>query len=102
ASRPGQAPNLLSNPRDVIFSVANYLRQHGWEPGIPVFVQASLPPQATALATGGLEPTLSWAQLEAAGARPAPAPAAGLISGSLPLDARQAHLKLGVIPLEHA
>lgn len=96
------APDLIGNPRDVIFSVANYLREHGWEPDVPVFIAATLPPQAGRLADGGLTPTLSWQQLDAAGIRPLETPAAGLISGGVPPASRADHLKLGLIGLEQA
>ena len=60
---------LLSSPADAIFSVANFLRAHGWEPGLPVFAPVVLPSNAKDLAQGGLTPNYEWKQLESKGAR---------------------------------
>lgn len=62
------APDLIGKPSDAILSVANYLAAHGWRPGLPVFAPVRLPPSAHSLAQGGLEPTLTWSELAAAGA----------------------------------
>lgn len=60
--------DLTNNPRDAILSVANFLVQHGWERGRPVFAPVALPPDAGRLVDGGLAPTRTWPQLQAAGA----------------------------------
>ncbi|CAM4124234.1 lytic murein transglycosylase B [Kerstersia similis] len=64
--------DLQNNSTDAILSVANFLRQHGWVPGLPVFAPARLSPQAQALADGGLVPRQDWQALQLAGASLAP------------------------------
>ncbi|WP_189616606.1 lytic murein transglycosylase B [Pigmentiphaga litoralis] len=61
--------NLLASPDDAIASVANFLIEHGWKPGQPVFLPVRLPADPKPLVDGGLVPTLTWPQLNAAGAR---------------------------------
>ncbi|MFW8566771.1 lytic murein transglycosylase B [Orrella sp. 11846] len=68
SAQPPRAIDLEHNLDDAIFSVANFLRQHGWVPGAPVFAPVTLPADAGKLVTGGLEPTLTWSDLEHAGA----------------------------------
>ncbi len=65
--------DLLNSKKDAIASVARFLRLHGWQPGLPVFAPATLPANAGQLVTGGLNPTLSWAQLAQEGAQILPA-----------------------------
>jgi membrane-bound lytic murein transglycosylase B len=60
--------DLANNPRDAILSVGNFLMEHGWERGRPVFAPVVLPPDAGRLVDGGLAPTRTWPQLLAAGA----------------------------------
>lgn len=60
--------DLYRSIPDITASVANFLRVHGWQPGLPSFVKASLPKDPASLVTGGLQPTLSWQQLSQAGA----------------------------------
>lgn len=83
--------DLQSNPTDAILSVANFLREHGWVEGLPVFVPARLSSQAQALADGGLVPRQDWTTLQQAGARLAP--------GTTPGQAWMQH-PLGVIDLK--
>ncbi|MDX3907550.1 MAG: lytic murein transglycosylase B [Pigmentiphaga sp.] len=64
--------DLLASPSDAIVSVANFLVEHGWQRGQPVFLPVHLPGEPAALVDGGLKPTLNWSQLEAAGARARP------------------------------
>ncbi len=61
--------DLTSSPDDAIASVANFLRQHGWQPGLPVFAPVILPDNAAKLVKGGLEPTYTWDELRALGAK---------------------------------
>src|SRR5690606_33119278 len=61
--------DLHGSVSDAIASVARFLRLHGWQPGVPVFAPVAPPADAQSLVTGGLTPTLSWSELEAAGAR---------------------------------
>lgn len=60
--------DLGNSPADAIASVANFLRVHGWQPGLPVFAPVSLPLNAGKLVVGGLEPTYAWSALQAKGA----------------------------------
>lgn len=61
--------NLSGSVPDAIMSVANFLVEHGWQRGLPVFAPVTLPASASKLVDGGLKPTLDWPQLRAAGAR---------------------------------
>jgi len=60
--------DLHASVADIVMSVANFLREHGWLPGLPVFAPVTLPDDPAALVTGGLTATLDWPQLQAAGA----------------------------------
>ncbi|MGE4336770.1 MAG: lytic murein transglycosylase B [Pigmentiphaga sp.] len=101
SARPGQPPDLVNSPDDAIASVANYLLAHGWQRELPVFIDATLPGQPKSWVAGGLEPTLSWQDLQRAGARPRGAPAvAGLISA--PLASPNSDPRVGMINLDHA
>ena len=60
--------DLLGSEDDAIASVASFLRQHGWEPSLPVFAPVRLPNNAASLVDGGLKPSLQWQQLQDAGA----------------------------------
>ncbi|ANN67912.1 lytic murein transglycosylase B [Bordetella bronchialis] len=64
--------DLANHPRDAILSVGNFLVEHGWERGRPVFAPVVLPPDAGRLVDGGLAPTRTWPQLQAAGATVSP------------------------------
>jgi membrane-bound lytic murein transglycosylase B len=64
--------DLIANRADAIMSVANYLVEHGWQRGVPVFAPVILPADAAKLVDGGLKPTTDWPQLKAAGATLAP------------------------------
>ena len=61
--------DLLYSTDDAIASVASFLRQHGWEPGLPVFAPLILPANPQALVMGGLYPTYDWATLQSKGAK---------------------------------
>lgn len=60
--------DLGSSPEDAIMSVANFLVEHGWQPGLPVFAPVALPADAKSLVHGGLEPVYDWEQLKTHGA----------------------------------
>lgn len=64
--------DLIANRADAIMSVANYLVEHGWQRGVPVFAPVILPADAAKLVDGGLKPTTDWPQLKAAGATLSP------------------------------
>ena len=64
--------DLSNSMPDAIDSVANFLVEHGWQRGLPVFAPVTLPASADKLVDGGLKPTLDWPQLRAAGAKLAP------------------------------
>jgi len=68
--------DLMYSVPDAVMSVGNFLREHGWQPGLPVFAPARLPADPSALVDGGLSPHLTWNDLLAAGATAAaPGPA---------------------------
>jgi membrane-bound lytic murein transglycosylase B len=52
--------DLRQSPKDAISSVANFMRQHGWQPGMPIYfpVQEGAVGEARALADG--EPQLKY------------------------------------------
>ena len=52
--------DLRQSPRDAIASVANFMKQHGWQPGMPVYfpIQPASDDKAKALADG--EPQLKY------------------------------------------
>jgi membrane-bound lytic murein transglycosylase B len=60
--------DLRGSADDAIMSVANFMVEHGWQRGQPVFVPVTLPADPSALVEGGLQPTLTWPQLRDAGA----------------------------------
>ncbi|CAM3784803.1 Membrane-bound lytic murein transglycosylase B [Bordetella sputigena] len=70
--------DLTNNPRDAILSVGNFLMEHGWERGRPVFAPVALPADAGRLVDGGLAPTRTWPQLQEAGATLGAAAMAGM------------------------
>lgn len=81
--------DLAGSAADAIMSVGNFLVEHGWQRGVPVFAPVTLPPDPSPLATGGLTPTLDWPQLQSAGARLQPGAS----------DAAWRNLPLGVVDL---
>ncbi len=60
--------DLIGNPADAIASVANFLRQHGWTPGMPTHIPAVAPPaaQRERLLERDIEPHWSLAALQQA------------------------------------
>lgn len=61
--------NLRNNPVDAMASIANFLRAHGWEPGLPVFAPARLSTASKSMVDGGIYPKRNWTELSQAGAR---------------------------------
>lgn len=60
--------DLINDVDDAIQSVANFLVEHGWQRGLPVFAPVRLPADPSGLVDGGLSPHLDWAGMQAAGA----------------------------------
>ncbi|WKU18229.1 lytic murein transglycosylase B [Advenella alkanexedens] len=60
--------DLRNSTEDAIMSVANFLVKHGWQKNTPIFAPVRLPANPAALVDGGLEPYLSWEQLQSSGA----------------------------------
>ena len=57
--------DLYRSIPDITASVANFLIEHGWQPGLPVFGPVTLnDEQARSLVDGGLKPLLSWEQIK--------------------------------------
>lgn len=61
--------DLINSRPDAILSIGNFLVEHGWQRGLPVFAPVRLPSDSSALVDGGLTPHLQWSELQAAGAR---------------------------------
>lgn len=61
--------DLRNSKKDAIHSVANFLVKHGWQSNMPIFAPVTLPPSPANLVDGGLDAKISWAQLQAQGAR---------------------------------
>ena len=61
--------DLVGSTADAVMSVANFLVEHGWQRGLPVFAPVQLPADAAGLVDGGITPARDWAGLAAAGAR---------------------------------
>lgn len=64
--------NLHTSTSDAIASIGNFLRRHGWVPGVPVFAPVALPTRPDAWVQEGLEPTTDWRSLRTAGAHAQP------------------------------
>jgi membrane-bound lytic murein transglycosylase B len=67
--------DLTDSVDDAVMSVGNFLMQHGWQRGLPVFAPITLSPAAQSMADGGLAPKTDWNRLHAAGATASPADA---------------------------
>jgi len=90
--------DLHASVADIVMSVANFLREHGWLPGLPVFAPVLLPEHPAALVTGGLTATHDWPQLRATGARVIKTAMGETAMG----DTRWQRVPLGVIDLVDA
>jgi membrane-bound lytic murein transglycosylase B len=64
--------DLTNSPQDAILSVGNFLMEHGWQRGLPVFAPVRLPVDPSALVDGGLAADRNWPQLQTAGAAAVP------------------------------
>jgi len=89
-ANPDRAINLENHVDDAILSVANFLVEHGWIRGLPVFAPVRLPADPAKLVAGGLIPTLTWPELEAQGAT---------IANGAPPNSQWMEYPLGVIDL---
>lgn len=59
------AIDLYDSIPDITASVANFLIEHGWQPGLAVFAPVELnTQQAKSLVDGGLTPLLDWEQVQ--------------------------------------
>lgn len=85
--------DLAASSQDAIMSVANFLVEHGWQAGLPVFAPVALPADAQPLVHGGLEPVYDWEQLKTHGATSAAAASPGTSN-----NAWMRH-KLGIVDL---
>jgi membrane-bound lytic murein transglycosylase B len=64
--------DLINSPVDAIGSVANFMRRHGWEPGLPTHFEVEVPTDTAAkaqLLLSDVLPQLDARQFAAAGAR---------------------------------
>jgi membrane-bound lytic murein transglycosylase B len=69
------AVDLRRSAQDAIGSVANFLMQHGWQPGAEVLIAARVDGASwRTLADGSVEPKYGLAELRAAGVEPAQPP----------------------------
>jgi len=81
------AIDLRGSSADAIGSIANFLRQHGWQPGEPVSLHAKIAPDATVFTDGGLRPRFRVGDLVAAGVGvEPPAPSADTLGTLVALD----------------
>lgn len=71
--------DIVNNPVDAIGSVANYFKSHGWQPGEPITVTATVAPDFNAaLLNKKLKPAMTVAALQQQGFQP-----------SIPIDSEQ-------------
>jgi membrane-bound lytic murein transglycosylase B len=90
--------NLGDSPKDAIASVANYLKNHGWNPGVeivaPVNVDGVKPDQLKRLLGQGLQATFSLFELENEGVK---------VEEELPVDQKYGlvDLRNGNAPTEY-
>jgi membrane-bound lytic murein transglycosylase B len=61
--------DLVHSPRDAMASVANYFKEHGWQPGQPVVARASISAGAAPFVPENFEPNYTLAQLAEKGYR---------------------------------
>lgn len=68
SAESNQRIDLSNNFDDAIMSVGNFLVEHGWVKGVPVFAPTQPPPDSFKWVDGGLTPNFSWAKLKDGGA----------------------------------
>src|SRR5699024_9158047 len=83
--------DLWNEPHDIIASVANYLRENGWRPGMRVALPATITDHGAlaGLQRSTTKPHYSWADLHAAGIRVDHPPAPDTRVGLLEYDGKQ-------------
>ncbi|MET0089193.1 MAG: lytic murein transglycosylase B [Candidatus Thiodiazotropha sp.] len=62
--------DLWNSNADIIASVANYFKVHGWQAGQPVTLPVSEGKDLDALLAAGVKPKLTWGELTAHGVKP--------------------------------
>ena len=77
------AIDLRRSSADAIGSIANFLRQHGWQPGEAVLLHAKVAADATVFTDGGLRPRFRVGDLVAAGVGVEPPPSSADTLGTL-------------------
>jgi len=76
--------DLARSSTDAVGSVANFLKEHGWQPGEPVLYRAKPSPEALArYMDGSLDPKVPLAELAAAGLKMEPPPVSPEVPGAL-------------------
>ena len=75
--------DLRRSSADAIGSIANFLRQHGWQPGEAVLLHAKVAADATVFTDGGLRPRFRVGDLVAAGVGVEPPPSSADTLGTL-------------------
>jgi membrane-bound lytic murein transglycosylase B len=70
SAQPNQRIDLSNNFDDAILSVANFLVEHGWVKGLPIFAPVTPPNDAGKWVDGGLTPYLKWSELQTVGSQP--------------------------------
>lgn len=79
--------DIMGNTSDAIGSVANYLKSHGWEDGVPIATRAFLQTDSAGdLLAGALKPNHSVAEFEASGIKPAEALPSAMQAALLSVD----------------
>ncbi|MEE4202732.1 MAG: lytic murein transglycosylase B [Halieaceae bacterium] len=81
--------DIWDNPKDAIYSVANYFLAHGWKPGDPVVVRADASAPDDALFDGELKPRRTIGDLVTAGLAPTEPLFTDLVATPLRLEGQQ-------------
>jgi membrane-bound lytic murein transglycosylase B len=84
--------DLWQSNADVVASVANYFKIHGWRPGEPITLRATVEdhPDLQHFVDAGMKPSIPLRELQAEGVHPVeetPAPAPDTLSSLIKLDA---------------